>query len=95
MPDQLQRYHVSSAVIATMPAYTETVMAEIEKMANVEVHGEGGGKIVVVIEGTSTGMLGECLTRISLLDGVIAANMVFEHVETEETGSDDRNTDAA
>jgi nitrate reductase NapD len=40
-------------------------------------------------------MLGECLTRISLLDGVITASMVFEHVETEEMRSDDRNTDAA
>lgn len=95
MPEYPQRYHVSSAVIATMPAHTEAVLAEIVKMENVEVHGEGGGKIVVVIEGTSTGMLGECLTRMSLLDGVISASMVFEHVETEEIGSNDRNTDAA
>jgi nitrate reductase NapD len=28
--------------------------------------------------------MGECLSMISLLDGVISANMVFEHVETEE-----------
>jgi nitrate reductase NapD len=39
--------------------------------------------------------MGECLSRISLLDGVISANMVFEHVETEEAQSDDRRTDAA
>jgi nitrate reductase NapD len=52
-------------------------------MKNVEVHGHGGGKIVIVIEGTSTGMMGECLSRISLFDGVISANMVFEHIETE------------
>ncbi|MDR6756323.1 nitrate reductase NapD [Mycoplana sp. BE70] len=83
MSERAQRYHVSSAVVATMPAHTEAVLAEIAKMENVEIHGHGGGKIVVVIEGTSTGMLGECLTRMSLLDGVIAANMVFEHVETE------------
>ncbi|MFD1327255.1 chaperone NapD [Mycoplana ramosa] len=95
MSEPTQRYHVSSAVIATMPAHTEAVLAEIAKMENVEIHGHGGGKIVVVIEGTSTGMLGDCLTRMSLLDGVIAANMVFEHVETEESESDDRNTDAA
>lgn len=95
MPEQPKRHHISSAVIATMPAHTAAVLAEIAKMENVEVHGEGGGKIVVVMEGTSTGMLGECLTRMSLLDGVISANMVFEHVETEETGSDDRNIDAA
>lgn len=95
MSEQRQRYHISSAVIATVPARTEDVLAEIAGMENVEVHGHGGGKIVVVIEGTNTGMLGECLTRISLLDGVITASMVFEHVETEEMRSDDRNTDAA
>lgn len=95
MSERGQRYHVSSAVIATMPAHTEAVIAEIAKMDNVEIHGHGGGKIVVVIEGTSTGMLGDCLTRMSLLDGVIAANMVFEHVETEESKEHDRNTDAA
>ncbi len=76
-------YHISSAVIATMPAATESILAELARMENVEVHGCERGKIVLVIEGTSTGMMGDCLSRISLLDGVIAANMVFEHVETE------------
>jgi nitrate reductase NapD len=79
-------YHISSAVIATLPRATDDILAAIARMENVEVHGHGGGKIVLVIEGTSTGMMGDCLSRISLLDGVISANMVFEHVETE--GSD-------
>jgi periplasmic nitrate reductase NapD len=33
------------------------------------------------MEGGSTGELGERLTAIGRLDGVIAANMVFEHIE--------------
>lgn len=77
-------YHISSAVIATMPQSTQAVLATLGEMENVEIHGHGGGKIVIVIEGTSTGMLGSCLSKISLLDGVISANMVFEHVEMEE-----------
>ncbi len=77
-------YHISSAVVATMPESTEAVIATLQGMENVEIHGQGSGKIVVVIEGGSTGALGECLSRISLLDGVISANMVFEHVEMEE-----------
>ena len=51
--------------------------------------------IVVVIEGTSTGMLGESLSRIAVLEGVVAANMVFEHVETQGEIGHDRRTDAA
>ncbi|MEK1929829.1 MAG: chaperone NapD [Pararhizobium sp.] len=95
MPESPLTYHISSAVIATLPAATDDVLAELAGMENVEVHGHAGGKIVIVIEGTSTGMLGDTLSKISLLDGVIAANMVFEHVETEEAQSDDRRTDAA
>ncbi|WP_414650529.1 chaperone NapD [Ensifer sp.] len=83
-----QRYHISSAVVATMPKSTEAVLATLAAMDNVEVHGHGGGKIVVVIEGRSTGALGDCLTQISLIDGVISANMVFEHVEMEEEGQE-------
>ena len=88
-------YHISSAVIATLPARTGDVLAELAGMENVEIHGHANGKIVIVIEGTSTGMMGQCLSAISLLEGVIAANMVFEHVETGEAQNDDRRTDAA
>lgn len=83
MPDAPSNYHISSAVIATLPRATDQLIAELARMENVEVHGHGGGKIILVIEGTSTGMMGDCLARISLLDGVISANMVFEHVEME------------
>ncbi|HXV30693.1 MAG TPA: chaperone NapD [Sinorhizobium sp.] len=81
MPDTQPRYHISSAVIATVPARQDAVLAALSEMNNVEIYGHQDGKIVVVIEGTSTGMLGECLSHISALDGVVAANMVFEHVE--------------
>lgn len=81
MPDAQPRYHISSAVIATIPERQDTVLAALSRMDNVEVYGHQHGKIVVVIEGTSTGMLGECLSHISTFDGVVAANMVFEHVE--------------
>lgn len=86
MSEKTGRYHVSSAVVATMPDMTRKVMDILENIENVEIHGEGMGKIIIVIEGNSTGMMGDTLTRISTLDGVIAANMVFEHVDTEETG---------
>lgn len=88
-------YHISSAVIATLPRATDSVLLVLAAMENVEIHAHAGGKIVLVIEGTSTGMMGDCLSRISLLDGVISANMVFEHVETEGAHTDDRRTDAA
>jgi len=51
----------------------------------------GAGKIVVVIEGPHSGVLGETLIGISGMDGVLAAHMVFEQaLEIEETIDDDR-----
>jgi periplasmic nitrate reductase NapD len=93
MRDKADTYHISSAVIMTLPTMQDGVLARLGEMANVEIHAHQGNKIVVVIEGASTGILEDRLSQISALDGVIAANMVLEHVETEETGSNDR-TDA-
>ena len=63
----------------------DDVLAQLSAMRDVEVHGHEGGKIVVVIEGSEhAGRWETVSTRIALLDGVIAANMVFEHIEAEE-----------
>ena len=94
MPEA-RRHHISSAVIAAKPGSLDDVLAALEDFDNVEVHGADKGKIVVVIEGPSTGVLGDTLMRISVLDGVIAANMVFEHVDIEEDEADGQRTDAA
>ncbi|MFQ6180620.1 chaperone NapD [Sinorhizobium meliloti] len=95
MSDPSATYHISSAIIVTMPNMQERVVDSLAEMPNVEVYAQEAGKIVVVIEGTSTGMLGESLSRIAVLEGVVAANMVFEHVETQGEIGHDRRTDAA
>ncbi|MBW9115073.1 chaperone NapD [Rhizobium cauense] len=94
MHEPPSHYHVSSAVVATIPSSTEAVLQALARMENVEIYGHGGGKIVVVIEGQSTGALGDRLSQISLLDGVIAANMVFEHVEEEMQDHDGASEEA-
>ncbi|WPE23991.1 chaperone NapD [Shinella zoogloeoides] len=88
-------HHISSAVIAAKPGCLDSILAALAGFENVEVHGADKGKIVVVIEGPSTGVLGDTLMRISLIDGVIAANMVFEQIYTEEDEADGQRTDAA
>lgn len=76
-----EAYHISSAVILVQPESAEAVATHVATMPGVEVHAREGSKIVITIEGPTTGMLGNSLTQISLLDGVLAANMVFEHVD--------------
>ncbi|CAD7048202.1 glutamate synthase [Pseudorhizobium endolithicum] len=95
MPDISQRYHVSSAVVVARPEEAESVAASLAAMEGVEVFTIQDGKIVVVIEGKTSGELGATLSAISGLSGVFAANMVFEHSEYEEAFADERRTDAA
>lgn len=90
-----RRYYVSSAVIVMKPQDQERVCRAISEMRDVEVHGVQGGKMVVVIEGYSSSQLGAALSAISAIDGVVAANMVFEHSEEQEGIADEGRTDAA
>lgn len=81
MPEQ-RRYHcISSAVVAVMPNRISEVAQAIARMDGPEIHACENGRIVVVIEGASSGELGDLLMAIGNLDGVVAANLVFEHVE--------------
>jgi nitrate reductase NapD len=77
-------HHISSAVVFALPARREELGRQLAAMPGVEVHAGDGSRIVITIEGPSTGMLGETLTLISAMEGVISANMVFEHVEQQE-----------
>ena len=78
------RHHISSAVVVAFPARREQIAKQLAEIAGVEVHAGEGSRIVVTIEGSSSGMLGETLVRISSMDGVISANMVFEHIDEQE-----------
>ncbi|NVP58570.1 chaperone NapD [Mycoplana rhizolycopersici] len=91
-----ERFHVSSAVILTSPATAGGVLEALAEVPNVEVHAAEQGKIIIVIEGRSSGEMGATLAAISGLPDVMAANMVFEHAESLEEGSiDGHRTDAA
>ena len=83
------RHHISSAIVVARPDALASVADRLAALEGVEVHATGGGKIVVVIEGHSAGQLGEMLIRISAMDDVLAAHMVFEQAIKEEEVSDD------
>ena len=81
-------HHISSAVVSALPAQVDAVLARIGELPETEVHRVENGKIVIVLEGASTGVIGDRLATISLLDGVLSANMVFEQIEALETLDD-------
>lgn len=78
--------HISSALVLALPERRPHVVRLISEMPGTEVHGIESGKIIVVLEAESTDEIGERMIAISLLDGVIAANLVFEQICDPDAG---------
>jgi periplasmic nitrate reductase NapD len=83
-------WHISSAVVRIVPARLEEFLVDLGAVHGVEVAAVEHGKVVLVMEGASSGELGEKLTVINLMEGVISASMVFEHSAAEEELHDER-----
>ncbi|MBP8930842.1 MAG: chaperone NapD [Paracoccus sp.] len=78
------RYHISSAVVSIVPGRETEVLSVLPSLPGVELHMTEGSRAVVTIEGRSLREMGDRLTDIAKMAGVVAANMVFEHSEEEE-----------
>ena len=77
--------HVSSLVVHVRHENLAQVRAALAGMPGIEIHAEGGGKLVVTLETTSEGDIAARLSEISLLDGVLSAALVFHHFEPAES----------
>lgn len=78
------RWHISSAVVSVAQGHRERISEVLRGLEGVEIHGGDTSRLIITIEGTSTGQLGDRLTEINLMPGVLVANMVFEHAEEPE-----------
>ena len=67
--------------MSVLPVHCENVVRLLSDMHGVEVHHQSASKIVVVLEGPDSGVLGAGSRRLHLFDGVLSANMVFEQIE--------------
>jgi periplasmic nitrate reductase NapD len=75
-------HHLSSLVVHARPERREEVEERLRSMG-CEIHiASGTGKLVVTLEADSARTLGDALTAMQLLDGVLAATLVFHHVES-------------
>ena len=79
--DPVQTVHISSAVVSVLPAYSERIVRLLSDMSGVEVHHRAASKVVIVLEGSDSGVVGARLAEIAVFDGVLSANMVFEQIE--------------
>jgi nitrate reductase NapD len=70
--------HISSAVVSVLPAQRQQVLDRLAQTQGVEIYQTGASKLIVVLEGETSGALGAMLAEISGWPGVLSANMVFE-----------------
>lgn len=76
--------HLSSLVVHALPAALDEVAAQIADMG-CEIHMTSPeGKLIVTHETEDARALGDTLTRMQLLDGVLSATMVYHHCEPAE-----------
>jgi periplasmic nitrate reductase NapD len=79
MPDEV---HISSLVVHSRPGQALAVAGRLRSLEGVDIHGGvEQGKLVVTLETQSEVEIVERLTHIQTLEGVLAANLVFHHVE--------------
>lgn len=77
--------HISSAVVSVLPQHLEGVAQLLSALPDVEIHHRSPMKLVIVLEGPDSGVLGARLAEISGWNGVLSANMVYEQSD-EATG---------
>ena len=78
----LEEIHISSLVVHSLPRQATAVAARLREMPGVEIPGGvEQGKLVVTLETASEAEVVERLNAIQVLDGVLAATLVFHHFE--------------
>jgi len=77
--------HISSLVVHGLPQRVPTIRTAIANIAGAEIAiAEATGKMIVTLETDSQGAVADTLTKISLIDGVMSATLVFHHVDDAE-----------
>jgi nitrate reductase NapD len=85
MPEEI---HISSLVVHSRPERAPAIARHLEGMEGVAVHGGiEAGKLVVTLETATESQVVERLNVIQLLDGVLAATLVYHHFEPVEDGA--------
>ena len=74
--------HISSLVVHGLPDRIPYIARSIGFLDGAEIHGgEEAGKLIVTLETETESQVVERINAIQLLDGVLAATLVFHHFE--------------
>ncbi len=76
--------HIASCVLRTLPARLPSLIEQLATHANLQVYAnDGHAKLVLVLEGTSTGALLDQIDALRGIPGVVSIELVYQHAESE------------
>jgi len=74
--------HISSLVVHSRPDRVQSILESLGSIEGAEVHGGADtGKLIVTLETDTESQVVERINAIQLLEGVLAATLVFHHFE--------------
>jgi nitrate reductase NapD len=74
--------HISSLVVHSRPDRIQSILESLGSIQGAEVHGGADtGKLIVTLETKNESEVVERINAIQLLEGVLAATLVFHHFE--------------
>ena len=75
--------HISSLVVHSHPDRIQSIIETITSLEGAEIHGGAdSGKLIVTLETETESQVVERINVIQLLEGVLAATLVFHHFES-------------
>jgi nitrate reductase NapD len=75
-------HHISSLVVHGLPDRIPSIVEGLASIEGAEIHGGvSSGKLIVTLETSTEYEIVERTNAIQLLDGVLAATLVFHHFE--------------
>ena len=80
--DRAPEVHIASCVVRVWPRHVATASPQIESVIECPITANNGnGKLVVVLEGPTTGALLDQMERIRAIQGMLGIEMVYQHAE--------------
>ena len=74
--------HISRLVVHSRPDRVQSILESLRAIHGAEVHGGAEtGKLIVTLETETESQVVERINAIQLLEGVLAATLVFHHFE--------------
>jgi nitrate reductase NapD len=80
-----EQMNISGILVHAVPAKFEKVKEDLMALPDIEIPIENpDGRMVVIIDEAGNQPSGESLMKIQNIDGVLSANLVYQHIEEED-----------